>query len=316
MRIPLAYYNENNQYCASWLRNLILAGHIPFGCVDTRPIQEVRPRDLADYTQCHFFAGIAGWGYALRLARWPDNKPVWTGSCPCQPFSVAGKRKGTADPRHLWPHLFSLIKKCRPATVFGEQVAAATDWFTGVRGDLAGVGYAVGGMPIEAACAGAAQFRDRIWFVAGKFSPRLEGREGFPQNSITQRPPAKRNSLLGLESNQRNGLQRRKPQGQRPSPLSSQESSPIHPPLDGWGQRWTESEFRSQGFTCAVASLPNGGPQFIECPDGKWRRLPPPRVRWLGNGIPSRVGALSAYGNAIYPPVAAEFIKAYMECRP
>ena len=119
------YYNENDPYAAQWLRNLMAAGHIPEGCVDTRSIVDVQPEDLTVFTQCHFFAGIGGWPLALRLAGWPVDKPVWTGSCPCQPFSVAGKRKGNSDERHLWPEMFRLISECSPSTVFGEQVASA-----------------------------------------------------------------------------------------------------------------------------------------------------------------------------------------------
>ena len=80
----LAYYNENNRFAAQWLRNLIAAGEIAPGDVDDRSITEVRPDDLRGYTQCHFFAGIGGWSAALRLADWPDDRPVWTGSCPSE----------------------------------------------------------------------------------------------------------------------------------------------------------------------------------------------------------------------------------------
>ena len=111
--MPRSYYNEIDPYAAQWLRQLIEAKLIPMGDVDTRDIREVQPSDLSDYTQCHFFAGIAGWPLALRLAGWPSSRPVWTGSCPCQPFSDAGKRGGVDDARHLWPAWHHLIAQCR-----------------------------------------------------------------------------------------------------------------------------------------------------------------------------------------------------------
>ena len=98
----IAYYNEIDPFAAEWLRNLIAAGHVMAGDVDERSIVEVSADDLAGYDRCHFFAGIAGWDLALQLAGWED-RPVWTGSCPCQPLSSAGQRKGHADKRHLWP---------------------------------------------------------------------------------------------------------------------------------------------------------------------------------------------------------------------
>lgn len=133
-----AYYNEIDQYAAEWLRNLIYAGHIAPGDIDTRSIEDVHPDDLRGYTQCHFFAGIGVWSYALRQAGWPYDRPVWTGSCPCQPFSAAGKGGGFADERHLWPAWHWLIQECRPATVFGEQVASKDGlaWWDVVSADL------------------------------------------------------------------------------------------------------------------------------------------------------------------------------------
>src|SRR5271166_2407104 len=120
-----AYYNEHDPFAAAWLRELIKAGQIAPGEVDERSIEDVLPSEIRGYTQCHFFAGIGVWSYALRQAGWPDDRPVWTGSCPCQPFSVAGKRGGAKDGRHLWPVWFQLIDNVRPPVVFGEQVAAA-----------------------------------------------------------------------------------------------------------------------------------------------------------------------------------------------
>src|ERR1700674_1525978 len=135
-----AYYNEIDPFVANWLEWLVKVEMIADGVVDRRSIKDVMPSDLNGFTQCHFFAGIGGWSYALRLAGWPDDRPVWTGSCPCQPFSAAGKRKGAADERHLWPHWSYLIRECRPPSIFGEQVARAIGhaWLDAVAHDLEG----------------------------------------------------------------------------------------------------------------------------------------------------------------------------------
>ncbi|MBA8407341.1 DNA cytosine methyltransferase [Klebsiella pneumoniae] len=165
---PSAYYNEIDPFAAQWLRNLIAAGHIAPGEVDERSIEDVTPDDLRGFTQCHFFAGIGVWSHSLRLAGWPDDRPVWTGSCPCQPFSAAGKGDGFADERHLWPHFFHLISERRPQHVFGEQVAAgnANVWFDLVQADLEGLGYAFGLVPFTSAGIGAPHIRERAYWVA------------------------------------------------------------------------------------------------------------------------------------------------------
>ncbi len=163
-----AYYNEFEPYAAQWLRNLIAAGHIAPGEVDERSITEVQPDDLRGYTQAHFFSGIGGWSLAMRLAGWDDARPVWTGSCPCQPFSAAGKQRGSDDERHLWPAFFRLIRECRPGTVFGEQVAGAAGyaWFDHVAADLEGEGYAAAACDIGAHSVGAPHLRQRLYWVA------------------------------------------------------------------------------------------------------------------------------------------------------
>jgi DNA (cytosine-5)-methyltransferase 1 len=176
-----AYYNEIDPYVAQWLRNLIAAGHIAPGEVDERSIVDVQPDDLKGFTQCHFFAGIGGWSYAARLAGWPDDRELWTGSCPCQPFSVAGNGAGFEDDRHLWPYLKNLIKERCPSAFFGEQSAAAIAWLKLVRSDLEAMGRAVGIILIEAACKGARHKRDRAWVSSHaerNEQPRQEPRSG------------------------------------------------------------------------------------------------------------------------------------------
>jgi DNA (cytosine-5)-methyltransferase 1 len=188
-----ALYNEVDPYAAQWLRNLIAAGHLPAGEVDTRSIIDVRPDDLAGFTQCHFFAGIGGWALAARLAGWPDDRELWTGSCPCQPFSVIGRQEGVDDARHLWPDFLRLIAARRPVAVMGEQVASAlgVDWLDGVRSDLERIDYASGTASLPACAVNAPHLRNRIYWVARDMGDadhkglegharHVDGRAGWP----------------------------------------------------------------------------------------------------------------------------------------
>ena len=281
-----AYYNEIDKFAAAWLRELIADGLIADGEVDERSILDVRPDELRGFTQCHFFAGIGGWSRALRLAGWPDDRPVWTGSCPCQPLSVAGQRKGHADSRHLWPAFHDLIAVCQPATVFGEQVASklGREWLAGVRADLESSGYACGGADLCAAGVGAPHIRQRLWWVADASGRRREQcDEGH--RSVPKPPPDIIAS--GMADAINTGSQGRLPG------RSDQERQDF----DGHAGRGS-------------ADFWDG--EYIPCADGKARRTQP-GIFPLAHGVSNRVGTLRGAGNAIVPQVAGEFVKAFME---
>lgn len=367
------YYNENHVYAAQWLRNLIEAGHIASGEVDERDIRDVQPGDLTGYRQCHFFAGIGGWSYALRLAGWPDDRRVWTGSCPCQPFSAAGKRKGADDERHLWPEFNRLIAECAPAVVFGEQVAGkdGLTWLNAVRADLEAIGYAVGAADLCAAGVGSPQIRQRLYWVAdaqgdGRGQGCSDGRGIVP--GVDAAPerlrPADGGDALRFECAESVGLLWRENDediGRREcaSGLGSSVSRMVDAgcEFDEFGRGAGHLESASsqvegqaqQRQRCgnaaidfgAVSRMANsngwhagaerqqrsgqhgqfeedGGAGFWEesewlyCADGKFRPVESGTFP-LAHGVPKRMGKLRAYGNAIVPQIAAEFIAAFDE---
>ena len=317
-----AYYNEIDPYAAQWPRNLIAKGLIAPGDVDERSILEVRPDDLRGYDQCHFFAGIGGWSYALRLAGWPDDRPVWTGSCPCQPFSAAGKKRGSDDERHLWPAFFNLIRERRPASIFGEQVAGAAGlaWLDHVCADLEGAAYAAAAAALPACSVGAHQRRERLFWVAHSNTPGLgaNARRGLHDTEHYLEPRGtKMRPLADLESR---GCR----QGSAHAPRRDEGTEP-----QGTGMRLADNGGGSLGEPegpglqvgegpRALGEIPTRGLEqtspwsdceWIECSDGKARPTQPGLFP-LAHGIPNRVGRLRAYGNAIVPQVAAVFVMA------
>lgn len=190
MSKPRVYYNESDPHMAAWLAELQYAKVIPRGPIDTRSIVDLHPRDLAGFAQCHFFAGIGGWAYALQLAQWPAHLPIWTGSCPCQPFSPAGAQAGFDDPRHLWPAWFRLIRhrrEPRPLAIVGEQSARATAWMSLVCDNLESEDFAVCAAVLGAHSAGAPHLRERFYFMADSLEQRCDERPRPSADATTQR---------------------------------------------------------------------------------------------------------------------------------
>ena len=176
-----ALYNEIDPFAAAWLRELIKEKLIAPGEVWEDDIRDIRPSDLWGFTQCHFFAGIGVWSYALRRAGWPDTRPIWTGSCPCQPHSAAAaeRKLGFADPRDLWPTQFELIRAERPIAFFGEQVDDSAAWIDRAANDFEREGFAFGAFDLPACAAGAPNERMRTFIVADTNSAG-RGEQGRP----------------------------------------------------------------------------------------------------------------------------------------
>lgn len=332
-----AYYNEIDPAAAQWLRNLIAAGHIAPGDVDERSIEDVTPDDLANYTQCHFFAGVGVWSYALRRAGWPDDLPIWTGSCPCQPFSSAGKGGGFADERHLWPAFHWLIEQCRPAAVLGEQVASkyVMPWIDLVQADVEALGYAFGCVPFPSAGVGAPHIRDRAFWVADTNDQGLEGWPGVQQR--TNKLTTGANSLAKRVGNATISSQRphdRKPQPNVQCSIADRGRDISDGMADTDGghagirqQRFPTQNGRNAGspdqrarpeLTGELAGGPTNGfwrdADWLFCRDGKWRPVEP-GTQPLVDGAAARLVRLRAYGNAINAEAAQAFIEAYTEAR-
>lgn len=289
-----AYYNEIDPAAAQWLRNLIEAGHIAPGYVDERSIEDVYPSDLRGFTQCHFFAGIGVWSYALRSAGWSDDRPVWTGSCPCQPFSAAGKGAGFDDERHLWPAFHHLIKECKPSAILGEQVASkdADAWIDLVHADVEALGYAFGAVPFPSAGVGAPHIRDRLYWVAYADNARLER-----WRAMRERAAECASGAIGMAGGMADTSQQRR-DGKHSLLLG------VQPRRDAQGS----------------VEIAGGGPvngfwrdaDWLACRDGKWRPVEP-GTQPLVDGAPARVVRLRAYGNAINAQAAQAFIECVME---
>jgi DNA (cytosine-5)-methyltransferase 1 len=329
----VVYYNEKDPFAAEWLRNLIAANMIAPGDVDERSIEDVIPLELAKYTQCHFFAGIGVWSYAMRRVGWPDDHQCWSGSCPCQPFSQAGQGAGFTDERHLWPAFFHLIEQCRPNIVFGEQVASpgGLAWLDLVQSDLEGTDYAFGALDQCAAGFGAPHIRQRLYWMAyddgaglaqqqrnGRISRRTPvalAREGaervngaadgagrtWPAGRTDERrvANAEYGGIICRLANNNGGqssngsVQRSGQHGQRPKDASLSDSRTRTSPTNG---HWQTAD-------------------WLRCKDDKWRPVESSAFP-LAHGVANRVGLLRGYGNAIVAPQAEEFVKAVMEYIP
>lgn len=322
------YYNEFDLVAAKTLENLIKAGHIAKGVVDTRSIEDVQPDDLAGFSQCHFFAGIGVWSYALRTAEWDDDRPIWTGSCPCQPFSAAGEGLAFADERHLWPAFHHLIKIGKPPIVVGEQVAskAVDAWIDLVHADLEAVGYTFGSVPFPSAGVGAPHIRDRNYWVAHLHSHGC-GTGARPELHNAKHNAESRRSLHGMDYPIGVGLHKGGQHHSNNDGVIIGSADQVRGMADATSERrggrsadTQESAGRGSIEDDSLISCERPGPtngfwssvDWLGCTDGKWRPVEP-GTSPLATGAAARVGRLRGYGNAINAEAARVWIECVME---
>lgn len=268
------YYNEWDKSKCAWLRELARRKLITPGTIDARDINDVIPAELSAFRRVHLFAGIGGWDYALRLAGWPEELPIWTASLPCQPFSDAGKRTGVADTRHLFPAVHWLISQCRPPIIVGEQVASPAGilWFDTVSARLESEGYAVATFVLPASSVGAPHRRRRqFWLAYSNMSGQCAGSGAISDQW---------HNVSGLGYGISSGLGGESRRGAGGIPTNT----------DPWGIENCE---------------------WVTCADGKTRCLEPGLMP-LAHGVPARVVRISGYGDAIVPQVAAAFLRAVL----
>lgn len=322
------YYNDNDPFICEWVRNLIKKGLVPDGEVDERSIENVKPEEIKGFIQHHFCCGICGWPLALNLAGWPADRSILSASFPCQPFSCAGSQKGGNDKRHIWPEGLRIISELHPGTIFGEQVPGAIGWgwLDAVFDDLEENGYTCGALVLPACSIGAPHIRQRIYWVANL---QKSGRGQFHKHNSKSQARGKavaRRGYVGGRGEDCERLAHAKGRGQRADGCPA-------------GQAAGGAEQRQQGGAMANAAdtgcgrpdeqergqerrafeewlnPPWSDSTWLACLDGKIRQVPlEPAFQPVADGFSgSRVGVLRAAGNAISPPAAAMFIKAYLE---
>lgn len=332
------YYNEFDPEIAEWLQNLIKKGVLPDGEVDTRSIVDVKPEEIVGFTHYHFFAGIGGWALAAKYANFSQNTPLVTGSAPCQPFSVAGKKKGENDERHLWSELFRIYKDLqvlngwdRRSLIVGEQVDSklALSWLDGVFNDLQSINHTTGAASLSGQAVNSPQIRQRIyWFGKKTLADSVcFGCDGEQDN--TQQEQEQRIALEWTSSSFKSDTT------MEHSYVSRLERLSGHGDNDR-GAEPNRPVTASNICAGTHGTFPNPwlDSPYIQCYDANYRRAEP-RIPLLADGLPNygvsfnsttfneaqklkkdlilcRKTIIHGLGNAIIPQLGALFLKSIM----
>ena len=242
-----------------------------------------------------------------------DNIDIITGGYPCQPFSVAGNKKGVEDPRHLWPEYFRLIKECRPTWVIGENVAGHIKLgLDAVQEDLESEGYSFRTFSISASSIGAPHQRERVWTVA--YSERngllaTEKRESI-EETIRQQPQGENNtfnikragsipvSTSDVEDTRRRSWREQFTRNKESVGRGTSEKT----------ERSTNSN-TTTGSSEGTTTMANGNKN-----KNNWWHTEP-NVGRVADGVSDRTHRLKSLGNAVVPQIPYYIAKSILEVR-
>lgn len=286
----------------------------------------------------HHFPNAEGFGDITKtdFTKYANRIDILTGGFPCQPYSLAGKRLGKEDERHLWPEMLRAIREIQPTYVVGENVFGLVNWngglvFDEVQADLEAEGYEVQPFVLPACAVNAPHRRDRVWFVAYRYDTRnsspSSGTDGKQsEDSIEWQQPQLKHCGLSTEGNvtnpDRNGQQRGNCEHEVNASQGGEYAQRYFEQMGEYDTNAVNQGLqRSKDNGKAKGKRQNGTKQPTGFFRTAWQNFPTQSPVCFGDdGISSRLDSITfskwrnesikAAGNAIVPQVAFEIFKA------
>jgi DNA (cytosine-5)-methyltransferase 1 len=288
----------------------------------------------------HHFPNAEGFGDITKtdFTKYANRIDILTGGFPCQPYSLAGKRKGKEDDRHLWPEMLRAIREIQPTWVVGENVFGLVNWdgglvFNEVQADLEAQGYEVFPYVLPAAGVGSVHRRDRVWFVAySKHNGQWNSVNGRNENKVFEKQGTERVDCSAecIEPITANGLRRTTPNPDSNGQHGSNSEYEINTSEGGeYAQHDTKPITMHTSSTGLEGSARQGKRRKNIRPTGSsepnnWQNFPTQSPICGGDdGLPTELDritfskwrneSIKAYGNAIVPQVAHQIFKAIQQ---